>query len=58
MKQITDFAALSHWIIEHAERFMEEHYTADEIAILAIACGFSRESVAQWESEQPIKGRY
>lgn len=53
---MTEYEELSNWIKENIDRFINEHYTVDDIAILAIRCGFSRAIVAQWEAQKPICG--
>lgn len=49
---MTDYSDLKSWIDRNQPRFCDEKYAVEDIVNLAIACGFSRESVATWQMEQ------
>lgn len=42
-----DIRELKAWVKKHSPHFTG--YTTDDIARLAIACGFTRAAVAEWE---------
>lgn len=46
---------LQRWVRDHEEQFKAEDYTTNHIVDLAIACGFDRVAVAQWQTSQRFK---
>lgn len=49
------FKALQAWIEKNQAHFTGEAYTNEDIAKLAIACGFDRQAVAQWQTQQKFR---
>lgn len=43
------------WIRRNEQKFKAEEYTKEEIANLAIACGFNRIVVAEWQTQAKFK---
>jgi hypothetical protein len=52
---MNDFKELKVWIERNQERFTAEKYAKEDIARLAIACGFNRSAVAQWQTQKRFK---
>jgi hypothetical protein len=47
---MTDLKELKAWIEKNNKHFTEEKYSIEDIARLAVTCGFNRITVAQWQT--------